>query len=35
MDWYTELNPNSYDLLKDYIITERDINDPLELYYKM
>lgn len=35
IDWYTELNPDSYDLLMNYVLTETDINDPLSLYYSM
>lgn len=35
IDWYTELNPNSYNILKNYVLTETDINNPLELYSEM
>ena len=35
IDWYTELNPNSYDTLKNYVTTETDINNPLWIYYSL
>lgn len=35
IDWYTELNPNSYDMLKNYVTTETDINNPLWIYYSL
>ena len=35
IDWYTELNPNSYDILKDYVVTDKDINNPTDLYYTL
>jgi hypothetical protein len=35
IDWYTELNPNSYETLKSYVQTPKDINNPLELYSEM
>lgn len=35
IDWYTELNPNSYNVLKSYVLTDTDINNPLELYSYM
>lgn len=35
IDWYTDLNPNSYDTLKDYVVTNTDINNPLNLYYTL